>query len=309
MSPSFKTQLIKRTASELGFDFCGISQAGFLEEEAPKLDAWLTKSRHGEMSYMANHYDMRLDPRKLLEGSKSVVSLSYNYFPSSFQEEGTPHISKYAYGKDYHEVLKSKLHEFVRLLQAQIGDFSYKLCVDSAPVLEKAWAKKSGLGWIGKNSNLINKSQGSFFFLSEIILDLDLEYDQAVKDYCGTCTRCIEACPTNAIVEPYVVDGSKCISYFTIELKSEIDNAMQGKFKDWMFGCDICQDVCPWNRFSKATTEKEFKPLNEILQFTKADWKDLHEDQFKQIFKHSPLKRSKYKGIMRNLRFIDSRSI
>lgn len=304
MNKQFNTQFIKQTAHKLGFDFCGISQASFLDEEAPKLDAWLAKKQHGEMTYMENYHEMRLDPRKLLSGAKSVISLSYNYFQKNTQPVDSPKISKYAYGEDYHDVIKKKLGQFIELLQQHIGEITYKICVDSAPVLEKAWARKSGLGWIGKNSNLITKTQGSFFFLSEIILDVELEYDHAIKDYCGTCTRCIDSCPTSAIIEPYIVDGSKCISYFTIELKNEIDQSMKGKFDDWMFGCDVCQDVCPWNRFSRTTNEEGFKPIEAISKFTREEWKHLSEEKFKVLFKHSPIKRSKYKGIMRNLKFL-----
>ena len=248
MHKTQQTKYIKELASKLGFDYCGISEANFLEDEAPRLESWLKKNMNGKMSYMENYFDMRLDPRLLVEGAKSVISLLFNYYPTQLQPNDLPKISKYAYGNDYHQVIKEKLHQFVDEIKVKIGNVNARVFVDSAPVLDKAWAKKSGLGWIGKNSNLINKSSGSFFFIAEIILDLNLEYDGEIKDYCGTCTKCIDACPTDAIVEPYVVDGSKCISYFTIELKDEIDTKMNGKFNDWVFGCDICQDVCPWNQ-------------------------------------------------------------
>jgi epoxyqueuosine reductase len=304
MNITAQTQFVKATALQLGFDFCGISKAEFLEEEAPHLENWLSKNMNGSMAYMENHFDKRLDPRLLVDGAKSVISLMYNYYPLEKQPSNIPKISKYAYGKDYHEVIKNKLNFFLQILQQKLGNINGRVFVDSAPVLDKAWAKKSGLGWVGKNSNVINKQQGSFFFIAEIIVDVVFDYDLPIKNYCGTCTKCIDACPTNAIVEPYVVDGSKCISYFTIELKTEIDVAMKGKFDDWIFGCDVCQDVCPWNRFAKPTSEKEFKPIDELFSFTTQDWIDLKEDAFQLLFKHSPLKRSKHKGVMRNVKFI-----
>ncbi|MCH8903066.1 MAG: tRNA epoxyqueuosine(34) reductase QueG [Bacteroidetes bacterium] len=296
------TKLIKNKAYELGFSFVGISKAGFLEEEAKNLDQWLNQGMHGEMKYMANHYDMRLDPTKLVEGAKSVVSLMYNYFNDFKLNEGKgPKISKYAYGTDYHYVVKSKLKELIKHVEDKIGNVAGRAFVDSGPVLEKAWAAKSGLGWAGKNANLINKSAGSFYFLSELILDLELDYDGPVKDHCGTCTKCIDACPTQAIVEPYRVDGSKCISYFTIELKEAIPNEMAGKFEDWAFGCDICQDVCPWNQYSTKHQEPAFE-LSEELK--KMDWDEITEEVFDRVFKDSALKRTKFEGMKRNLRFI-----
>jgi epoxyqueuosine reductase len=304
MSKEFITHFVKSTATELGFDFCGISKADFLSEEAPRLEKWLKENMQGEMAYMQNHFDKRLDPRLLVEGAKSVISLLFNYYPEKEQTTEAPKISKYAYGNDYHEVIKKKLHEFSFRIREKLGDLNIKVCVDSAPVMDKAWAKKSGLGWMGKNSNLISKGNGSFFFIAELIIDIELNYDHPIKDYCGRCTRCLDACPTGAIVEPYVVDGSKCISYFTIELKNEIDQSMKGKFDNWMFGCDVCQDVCPWNRFSSPNNETEFKPLQQILDMSYEDWQNLEEEAFKKIFHLSPLKRSKYKGIMRNLKFI-----
>jgi epoxyqueuosine reductase len=304
MSASKHTALIKLEAKRLGFDFCGISKAEFLEEEAPRLEAWLKQSMHGKMEYMENHFDKRLDPTLLVEGAKSVVSLLYNYYPEQTQQSDAPKISKYAYGNDYHEVIKDKLKEFLNTLKEQIGDVNGRAFVDSAPVLDKAWAKKGGLGWIGKNSNLINKQQGSFFFIAELIIDLDLEYDGPIPDYCGTCTRCIDACPTEAIVEPFVVDGSKCISYFTIELKDSIPSDFKDKFDNWTFGCDVCQDVCPWNRFSMPHKEPQFLNQTGLLDYSAKDWNEITEEVFGKVFKNSPVKRTKYKGLKRNLEFL-----
>jgi epoxyqueuosine reductase len=290
----------------LGFDFCGISKAEFLTEEAPRLEKWLKDNKHGEMKYMENYFDKRLDPTLLVEGAKSVVSLMYNYYPSQQQIADAPKISKYAYGKDYHEVIKDKLNEFLNALKENIGDVNGRVFVDSAPVLEKAWAAKSGLGWIGKNANLISKQNGSFYFLAEIIIDLELEYDGPIKDFCGTCTKCIDACPTQAIVEPYVVDGSKCISYLTIELKENIPAEFKGRMDNWTFGCDVCQDVCPWNSFSQPHHEPLFNSSNGLLDFTESEWKEMTEETFKVVFKNSAVKRTKYKGLMRNLKFLHS---
>ena len=298
------TQLIKKEAKRLGFDFCGISKAAFLEEEAPRLEKWLKASMHGQMQYMENYFDKRLDPTLLVEGAKSVVSLLYNYYPDQTQNPDAPKISKYAYGNDYHDIIKEKLKEFVHTLRAQIGDINGRVFVDSAPVLDKAWAKKSGLGWIGKNANLINKQQGSFFFIAELILDIDLEYDGPIKDYCGTCTKCIDACPTEAIVAPYIVDGSKCISYLTIELKEAIPAEFKHKMDNWAFGCDVCQDVCPWNSFSQAHQEPQLKNTNGLIDFSKDEWYELSEELFNSVFKHSAIKRTKYKGLKRNLEFL-----
>lgn len=303
--PNQLSLIIKKTARELGFDYCGISKAEFMEEEARQLEDWLNRGMHGKMKYMENHFEKRVNPTLLVEGAKSVISLLYNYYPPKKQQPDTPQISKYAYGEDYHFVIKDKLKELVFRLQEQIGNFYGRIFVDSAPVLDKAWAKRSGLGWIGKHSNLINRSMGSFFFIAEIICDLACEPDGPIKDYCGTCTRCIDACPTNAIVQPYVVDGSKCISYFTIELRDEIPQEMKGKFENWMFGCDICQDVCPWNRFSKPTKEERFMPNEQLLQLSKQEWKDITEEIFHQLFKFSPLKRAGWQGIQRNLRYLE----
>jgi epoxyqueuosine reductase len=278
------THLIKEEAMRLGFDFCGIAKAGFLEEEAPRLEQWLLQNRHGKMKYMENYFDKRLDPRKLVEGAKSVISLLYNYYPATdISKEDGLKISKYAYGKDYHFVIKNKLKELLHFIQENVGEVNGRAFVDSAPILDKAWAKKSGLGWVGKNTNLITTQQGSFFFIAELILDLDLEYDSPIEDFCGTCTKCIDACPTDAIIEPYVVDGSKCISYFTIELKDEIPASVRGKFEGWAFGCDICQDVCPWNRFSKLHHEPLFNPKDELQTMTQKDWQEITEDVFQKI--------------------------
>ena len=298
------TNSIKTEAKRLGFLSCGISKVDFLEEEAPRLEKWLNNNMHGEMSYMANHFDKRLDPRKLVEGSKSVISLLLNYYPENTQLEDSYKISKYAYGQDYHHIIKGKLRQLQEFITEEIGEVHGRAFVDSAPVLDKAWAAKSGLGWVGKNSNLLTQQVGSFYFIAELIVDIDLEYDHAVTDHCGTCTACLDACPTQAIVEPYVVDGSKCISYFTIELKNELPNEMKGSFDDWMFGCDVCQDVCPWNRFSKPHNEPLFNPHPELLSMTKKDWEEITVDVFQKVFKKSAVKRTKYGGLTRNIEFL-----
>jgi epoxyqueuosine reductase len=298
------TRLVKAEAKRLGFDFCGISKAEFLEEEAPRLENWLNKNMHGQMDYMANHFDKRLDPRLLVDGAKSVISLLFNYYPEQEQRTDAPKISKYAYGEDYHTVIKNKLKEFLNTLEEKVGKINGRVFTDSAPVLDKAWAKKSGLGWIGKNSNLINKDQGSFFFIAELIVDLELEYDGPIADYCGTCTKCIDACPTEAIVAPYVVDGSKCISYLTIELKENIPSEFKNKMDNWAFGCDVCQDVCPWNRFSKPHSEPLFKNTNGLLDYSANEWNEMTEEVFNSVFKKSAVKRTKFKGLKRNLEFI-----
>lgn len=308
MSPEQNASTIKRLAQQVGFNHCGISKAGFLEEEAPRLERWLKAGRHGEMSYMENHFDKRLDPTKLVPGAKSVVSLLLNYFPEKTQSDpSAPKISKYAYGKDYHFVIKDRLKELMFLVEEEIGAVEGRVFVDSAPVLDKAWAAKSGLGWIGKHSNLINKGMGSFFFIAELILDLELEPDGPVTDHCGTCTRCIDACPTDAITDAYLVDGSKCISYFTIELKDEVlPQEMKGKFENWAFGCDICQDVCPWNRFSKPLTEKGLSAKTDLLGLSENEWHEMTEEVFQELFRKSAVKRTKYKGLKRNLAFLKS---
>lgn len=294
--------MIKAEARRLGFSFCGISQADFLEEEALHLEAYLKKNMNGEMAYLANHFDKRLDPRVLVPGAKSVVSLLFNYYSEYKQPEGVPKISKYAYGEDYHYVIKDKLKELFEFIQDEIGEVSGRIFTDSAPVLDKAWAKKSGMGWIGKNGILITRQQGSFFFIAELIIDLELETDGPIKDYCGTCTACIDACPTGAIVEPHKVDGSKCISYFTIELKNAIPSDYAEKFEGWTFGCDICQDVCPWNRFSLVNTEPRFTPREELLSLTQSEWLELTDEIFAELAKRSPLKRTKLEGMKRNVK-------
>lgn len=296
------TQLIKNKAYDLGFMYCGISKAGFLEEEAPRLEKWLAENRNGKMQYMENHFDKRLDPTLLVDDAKSVVSLLLNYFPEEKQPDDGLKISKYAYGADYHYVIKDKLKELYQYIAEEIGEVGGRMFVDSAPVMDKTWAKKSGLGWIGKNSNLIHPRHGSFFFIAELILDLELEEDGPIKDYCGRCTKCIDACPTEAIIEPYVVDGSKCISYLTIELKDAlIPGEFSGKMDNWIFGCDVCQDVCPWNRFSKAHNEPAFLPHQQLLGMNNKDWKDLTEEVFRELFGNSAVRRTKYNGLMRNI--------
>lgn len=298
--------MVKQEAVILGFDFCGISKARYLEEEAPRLENWLKNNMHGEMKYMENYFDKRLDPRLLLDGAKSVISLMYNYYPEKKQRADAPQISKYAYGQDYHEVIREKLNAFLRVLKEKIGDVNGRAFVDSAPVLEKAWAAASGLGWVGKNANLISKQHGSFYFLAELIVDVELEPDGPIADYCGTCTKCIDACPTEAIVAPYVVDGSKCISYLTIELKEAIPDSFQGKMANWAFGCDICQDVCPWNRFSKPHREPLFSDNRGLLDLSEQQWHEMTDETFKTVFGKSAVKRTKYKGLKRNLNFIKS---
>jgi len=298
------TTLIKTEAKRLGFLSCGISKAEFLEEEAPRLEQYLNKNYHGQMDYMAHHFDKRLDPTKLVEGSKSVISLLLNYYPNELQNDSTYKLSKYAYGKDYHFIIKEKLKALLYTIESEIGEVHGRAFVDSAPVLDKAWAAKSGLGWVGKHSNLLTQQVGSFYFIAELIIDLELDYDGVTTDHCGTCTKCIDACPTDAITEPYVVDGSKCISYFTIELKDQLPEAMKGSFNDWMFGCDICQDVCPWNRFSKSHNEPLFNPHPELLEMSKKDWEEITEDTFRKVFQKSAVKRTKFIGLKRNIEFL-----
>ncbi|NBS19433.1 MAG: tRNA epoxyqueuosine(34) reductase QueG [Flavobacteriia bacterium] len=298
------TQKIKSTAQDLGFLSCGISKAEFLEEEAPRLEQWLKEGRHGQMAYMENHFDKRLDPRLLVPGARSVVSLLFNYYPEKQQASEAPKFSKYAYGQDYHEVIKDKLKKFFQSIQDQIGEVNGRVFVDSAPVMDKAWAARSGLGWIGKNTNLIAQKVGSFFFIAELILDLELEYDTPATDHCGSCTACIDACPTQALT-PYQIDAGKCISYLTIELKDQIPDEFQGKMDGWAFGCDVCQDVCPWNRFSKPHREPLFQPQPQLLQYRQKDWDELTEATFELIFKNSAVKRTRYKGLKRNLAFIN----
>jgi epoxyqueuosine reductase len=299
------SQFIKSEAQRLGFFSCGISKVEFLEQEAPRLEKWLSENRNGKMQYMENHFDKRLNPALLVDGAKSVVSLLLNYYPSEVQNPESFKISKYAYGQDYHHIIKEKLKELLHSIQENIGEVGGRVFVDSAPVLDKAWAQKSGLGWIGKNTNLISKKVGSFFFVAELILDIELEYDNpTTTDHCGSCTRCIDACPTEAIIAPYVVDGSKCISYYTIELKENIPQDVKGKFDDWVFGCDVCQDVCPWNRFSSPHNEPLLQPKEEILSFSKQDWIDITEETFGKVFQKSAVKRTKFEGFKRNIEFV-----
>ena len=304
-----RANLIKGIASDLGFNFCGISRAEFLEEEAPRLESWLNQHMHGKMAYMANYFDKRLDPTKLVDGARSVISLIYNYYPQKDINESSGYkIAKYAFGKDYHHVIKDKLKVFFQRINDDIGEVNGRIFVDSAPILERVWAKRGGLGWIGKNSLLLNQNMGSFFFLAEIVVDLDLAYDSPVRDYCGTCTRCIDACPTDAIPAPYVVDGSRCISYFTIELKDEIPPEFKNSYDDWIFGCDICQDVCPWNRFSTPHREKEFLPGKELGAMKQDDWLEITHDIFNKLFKGSAVKRAKYEGLKRNIAFVSKKT-
>ena len=300
------SQLIKSEAQKLGFMFCGISKADFLEQEAPRLEKWLSNKFHGEMYYMENNFDKRLDPRKLVDGAKSVISLALNYYSDEFQKDPeAPRVSKYAFGTDYHFVIKDKLKMLMEYIQDNIGEVAGRAFVDSAPILDKAWAKEAGFGWIGKNTNLLNTKSGSFFFLAELVVDLDLEYDlPQVKDYCGTCTRCIDACPTDAIIAPYIVDGSRCISYLTIELKNEIPLEFKGKTDNWMFGCDVCQDVCPWNSFSTVNKEPAFQPVAELLDMTSQEWEEITIEVFNKVFKDSAVKRSRFTGLQRNIEFL-----
>ena len=302
------TSFIKQTAANLGFAYCGIAKAEKLDADAKRLESWLSEGMNGTMQYMENYFELRIDPTKLVPGAKSVITFMMNYYPSAKQNDEAPKISKYAFGNDYHEVIRNKLHELVDAIKTNIGEINVRGFVDSAPVLERSWAQKSGLGWIGKNGNLISKQNGSFFFLATLICDLELEYDSPfAKDYCGSCTRCLDECPTDAILPDKIIDGSKCISYFTIELKDAlIDESMKGQFQNWMFGCDVCQDVCPWNRFSQSTKENSFTPILEILNLSTKDWEEMTEETFKKVFNHSPLKRTKFAGIQRNLKFIQS---
>lgn len=301
------TQLIKSKAAELGFTFCGLSKAEFLEEEAPKLEEWLNRGYQGKMGYLENHFEKRLNPTLLVPGAKSVVSLVYNYYPKKdLAQDDQLKIAKYAYGEDYHFVVKDKLKQLMNAVAEVAGGIEGRAFVDSAPVMERAWAQRSGLGWIGKNSLLLNRQMGSFFFLAELVIDLELEYDSPVKDYCGTCTACMDACPTDAIPSPYVVDGSKCISYYTIELKEEIPVEVKGKFENWIFGCDICQDVCPWNRFATPHQESRFEPDPELGKMRREDWEEITEEVFKKIFKKSAVERTGYKGLTRNIKFLKS---
>ncbi|MEM6319651.1 MAG: tRNA epoxyqueuosine(34) reductase QueG [Bacteroidota bacterium] len=306
MSKAKYTSLISQEANRLGFEFIGFAKAKKLDKEAIELEKWLNQGKHGQMSYLANHFEKRIDPTKLVPGAKTVVTLAYNYFPETQQQDPkAPKLAKYAYGKDYHFVLKHKLKTLLQFIRTEIGEVDGRCFVDSAPVLERDWAKKTGVGWIGKNTLLIHPKRGSYFFLAELIIDLELVYDHPIRDYCGRCTRCIDACPTEAISpEGYVLDGSKCISYFTIELKEAIPEAYRGQFDNWMFGCDICQDVCPWNRFATPHREPEFEPHPRLLKMTKHEWEEITEDVFRTIFKKSAVKRTKYAGLKRNIQFL-----
>ena len=306
MDKSKITQNIKNKAYDLGFSFVGISKAEFLEKEARQLESWLKSNFHGKMTYMENYFDKRTDPRLLVEGAKSVVTVLQNYYTEEKQlDNQAPKISKYALGKDYHLVIRSKLNQLYDFIQEEVGEVAARGFVDSAPVLDKAWAEKSGLGWIGKHTNLINKEQGSYFFIGELIIDLDLDFDGPIKDYCGTCTKCIDACPTEAIIQPYLVDGSKCISYLTIELKDEIiPKEFNGKMDNWMFGCDVCQEVCPWNRFSIQHSENGFNSNSNVLNMKKNEWDELSEDLFNKLFKKTAVKRTRFKGLKRNIKFL-----
>lgn len=305
MKKHLLTTLVKSEALRLGFDACGISKAELLSDEARILEAWLNQNLHGKMIYMANNFEKRIDPRLLVDGAKSVITFSYNYYTEAKQKNDAPKLAMYALGKDYHDVVKAKLELLISFIKKQVGEVNGRCFVDSAPVLERAWAQRSGIGWQGKNTNILTKRNGSYFFLAEIILDVELEYDSPVKDYCGTCTKCIDACPTDAIYEPYKVDGSKCISYFTIELKDEIlPTEMKAKFENWMFGCDICQQVCPINSQAKQHNESQFLPSLDLLNMNRKDWEELTEETFKKLFKGSPVKRTKYSGLKRNIEFI-----
>jgi len=297
------SDFIKNKSIELGFISCGISKSGFLENEIGRFESWLKNNYHGKMSYMERNFDKRMDTTKLVAGSKSVISLLFNYYPSKEINNDSFKISKYAYGKDYHFIIKDKLKSLLSSMRNEIGEIDGRVFVDSAPIMEKAWAKKSGLGWVGKNTNLISKKTGSFFFIAEIIVDLELEYDGEVTDHCGSCTACLDACPTDALYEPYKIDASKCISYFTIELKDQFPNDLKKDFNDWIFGCDICQDVCPWNKFSIPNKEPLLNPKNEINQYSKKDWLELTDEVFKVVFKETPLERTKFKGLKRNIQY------
>ena len=300
------TQKIKNKAFDLGFSFVGISKADFLEKEARQLETWLKNNFHGKMSYMENYFDKRTDPRLLIDNAKSVITVLQNYYTEQKQtDSNAPKISKYALGKDYHIIIREKLNQLYDFILEEVGEVAARGFVDSAPVMDKAWAEKSGLGWIGKHTNLINKEQGSYFFIGELIIDLELETDGPIKDFCGTCTKCIDACPTDAIVQPYLVDGSKCISYLTIELKDELmPKEFMGKMDNWMFGCDICQEVCPWNRFSIQHSEPWFNANPKVLNMKKNEWEELSEEVFQDFLKKTALKRTKYKGLKRNIKFL-----
>lgn len=298
------SELIKSRARSLGFLDCGISSAGFLDKESEQLRQWLNEERHGDMQYMENYFDKRTDPTRLIENAKSVISVILNYFPEKQQRADTYQIAKYAYGKDYHFVMKRMLKDLLKFIREEIAEVNGRAFVDSAPVMDKIWAQKGGLGWIGRNTNLLSRKYGSFIFIGELIIDLDLEYDEPVKDYCGNCRRCIDACPTGALTEPYRIDASRCISYLTIEHKKEIPQGFKGQYEDWIFGCDICQDVCPWNQKSHPRVHNDLKPHPDLLSFSRQEWENLSREHFKAIFKKSAVKRIKYEGLIRNIRFL-----
>lgn len=300
--------MIRQEAQRLGFELVGFARACFMDTEAKRLENWLNQGFHGQMSYLGNHFDKRVDPTKLVPGAKSVISLVYNYFPErELGEPETPKLARYAYGKDYHFILKPKLRELLAFMQAEIGEIAGRCFVDSAPVLERDWALRAGIGWIGRNTLLIHPQKGSFFFLAELIVDLELPYADPMRDYCGTCTRCIDACPTDAILPGgYLLDARKCISYLTIELREAIPETFSGKMHNWMFGCDICQEVCPWNRFSMPHQEEDFRPHPELLSMGKRDWQELTEETFRRVFKKSAVKRAKFQGLMRNIKFLQN---
>jgi len=307
MNSEKATALIRRTSEDLGFHAVGISKAEYMDEEARRLESWLTNDYHGKMSYMTNHFDKRVDPTKLVPGAKSVISLAYNYYNPIVQTDATaPRISMYAYGEDYHKVIKDKLFSLVDRIREDVGDVNGRCFVDSAPVLERDWARRGGLGWVGKHTLLLSKQKGSYFFLAELIIDLELEYDHPVSDHCGTCTRCIDACPTDAISPTgYVLDASKCISYLTIELRDDIPGEYQDKMEGWMFGCDICQEVCPWNRFSTRHSEPAFEPKSQLIEMDRQEWLEISEDVFKNLFQKSAVTRAKYAGLKRNIAFLN----
>lgn len=310
VKPKSNSEKIKKRAKELGFLACGIAKAGFLEEEVSRLENYLKKGYNGKMAYLENHFDKRLDPTLLVDGAKSVISLAYNYYPEVKQRSDTYKVAKYAYGTDYHFVIKEKLHELINFINEEIGEVNGRAFTDSAPVLEDAWARKSGIGWIGKHTLTLIKGRGSFFFLSELIIDLELDYDEEFRtDHCGTCTKCIDACPTGAIQPDRTVNASQCITYFTIELKNQFDipEEMSGKFEDWIFGCDICQDVCPWNKFSLPHHDEQFMPRDEILNFSKQDWEEITEEVFRDVFRKSAVKRTKFEGLKRNIKFVSEK--
>jgi epoxyqueuosine reductase len=306
LNTSSNTSFVKQIAQQLGFDYCGIAKAQPLYDDAKRLENWLSKGFHGTMSYMENHFDLRIDPTKLVPNAKSVITLLKNYYPPNTISNSEYKVSKYAYGQDYHDVIRPQLKKMLQLIQKQIGQINGRGFVDSAPVLERTWAAKTGLGWVGKNGNLINKKSGSYFFIATLIVDIDLETDAPIaNDFCGTCNKCIEACPTNAILPNKEINGSQCISYYTIELKATLNNITPNKnWDDWIFGCDVCQDVCPWNKFATPHNELQFSAIDEINFFTKADWENLTEETFNIVFKNSPIKRSKFQGLKRNINWL-----